>query len=611
MACLCGKYPGRCAMLAAVLLAVACGRPPASDVPPAVRANDNRTPGGVLRRDTLTLRLVAQLARWHPEADSGPAVHVQALGEEGKAPQIPAPLVRVPVGTVIDAYVRNALTDSTLWIRGLAAPGAARDSVAIPPGRTHRFTFTAGAPGTFLYRATPGTAAAVEREQMAGAIVVDSSGARPDDRVLVINIWGDPIDSTGYRNALTINGRSWPHTERFRATVGDSIRWRVVNGSQRPHPMHLHGFYFRIDARGDGRSDTSYTAPQRRLAVTEVLHPGQTMSMVWSPDRDGNWLFHCHLGFHVIPDTRLNPPHDHADALSQDAGTHMAGLVLGVEVRAPRGWREPTRGAAERFRLFVQEGKRVGRAPRALGYVLGVDGRDPPPDSISFPGPVLVMHRGQPTDVTVMNRLREPTAVHWHGVELESYSDGVAGWSGAGRRIAPMIAPADSFTARLTLPRAGTFIYHTHLGDLEQLTSGLYGALVVLEPGRRFDPATDHVFVAGWDGAADPRLVVNGDSTSGPVDYASGVPHRLRFINIGMAEAIVARLTRDTSLVSWRPVAKDGADLPPPQARVRPSMLSLDVGETHDVEFTPPAAGSYTLTVSLGPFVWRQPIRVR
>ena len=63
----------------------------------------------------------------------------------------------------------------------------------------------------------------------------------------MMNIWGDLLDSTTYRNALAINGRSWPYTERIEATVGDSVRWRVINATARPHPMHLHGFYFRID----------------------------------------------------------------------------------------------------------------------------------------------------------------------------------------------------------------------------------------------------------------------------------------------------------------------------------------------------------------------------
>ena len=81
-----------------------------SSGPPEVVANDNRVAAGILTGDTLAVRLVVQRARWHPEAPDGPFVDVEALGEEGKAPAIPAPLLRVRAGTVIAATVRNAAT---------------------------------------------------------------------------------------------------------------------------------------------------------------------------------------------------------------------------------------------------------------------------------------------------------------------------------------------------------------------------------------------------------------------------------------------------------------------------------------------------------------------
>ena len=469
--------------------------------------------------------------------------------------------------------------------------------------------FAPGAPGTYLYGAMPGvldaqarpTHPTLEREQMAGGLVVDSAGARTDDRVVVINIWGEPTDSLNYRNALTLNGQSWPYTERMDATVGDTLRWRVINGSRRNHPMHLHGFYFRVDARGTALRDTLYAPGARRLAVTEDLSPGNTMAIAWAPDRPGNWLFHCHVGFHVLPATRLDPPpgNEH-DLHSGEAMRHMAGLVLGSEVAPGAGWTEPVRGTARSLHLFVDEGPRRGHAPRALSFVLQRTATPPAPDSVEIPGSVLVLTRGESTDITVVNRLREGTSIHWHGIELESYFDGVAGWSGAGARMAPVVAPADSFVARLTLPRAGTFIYHTHLNDIEQLTSGLYGAIVVLEPGQRFDSTTDHVFVSGWDGDEEPaRLLVNGDSLPPPMTMAVGVPHRLRFVNIGPAARVLFSLRRDTTLVRWRALAKDGADLPAGAATPRRAVERLAVGETFDAEFLPVTPGDYVLTVGL------------
>lgn len=596
-------------------------------VAPTVQANDNRLPAGTLRDGTLRINLTISMARWYPEAEGGPFVDVAAFGEEGRPPQIPAPLIRVPLGTTVVATIRNSLSDSTVYVYGLVAaePGqatsrsaskSAADAIVLRPGESRTVRFAVGSPGTYLYHATLGSVNRFvlrplpaelrrmgEREQLSGALVVDSLNARADERIFVMNIWAGPEDSAGYRRTLTINGKSWPHTERIDATTGDSLRWRIVNGSTRNHPMHLHGFYFRIDSRGTGRSDTTYAPADRRLAVTEALSAGQTMSITWSPERPGNWLFHCHTLFHVTTEARLTSVGDTAHAgHGGDPLEHMAGLIIGISVRPSEGFVASPRGPARQLHLFVNEGKPRGDSPRAMSFVLQQGGRPPATDSMEIPGTVLVLTRDEPTDITVVNRLADATAVHWHGIELESFSDGVAGWSGANSQVASMIAPADSFVARLTMPRTGTFIYHTHLKDLEQLTSGLYGAIVVLKPGERFDPSRDHVFVTGWDGETPANnVVVNGDKTAPPMELAAGVTHRLRFVNISPAVAISASLRRDSAVVSWRRRAKDGADLPASAARVVPALQRLEVGETFDAEFTPPSAGVYTLAIAGGP----------
>jgi len=575
---------------------------------PVVRANDNRASAGKLRGNVLTVRLVVQMARWYPQADNGPFIDVEAFAEEGRTPTIPAPLIRVPTGTIVEATIRNALPDSSITIHGFQTrPAENSDTVRLAPGETRTLRFAAGEPGTYLYRGVVGKSRDRsgsgrddrEREQIAGAFIIDSLGQRKSDRVLVINIWGKWEDSTRYNNALAINGKSWPYTERLGATVGDTLRWRVVNASARAHPMHLHGFYFRVDAQGDLRRDTVYASEQRRLVVTEQVRAGRTIDMTWSPDRPGNWLFHCHLGFHVVPEVRLDPPPErHHANYAHNPADHMAGLIMGITVEPGRGWKPVAEGPARKLRLFVQEGWKRARSPRTMRFVLQRDSVAPAPDSTGPLSSTLVLTRGEPADITVINRLTEPTGIHWHGIELESYSDGVVGWSGMGKRVAPLIAPRDSFTAHLTLPRAGTFIYHTHLNDLEQLTSGLYGAIIVLEPGQRFDPRTDHLYVAGWDGVAQPpHVLVNGDSVLPPREMAFGAKHRLRFINIGVAVSVRFSLRRDTALVSWKAVAKDGADLPPAQATTRRAIQAAFVGEAYDFEFDPPERGTYNLVI--------------
>lgn len=573
-----------------------------------IEANDNRAPAGQLRGDTLSIELEVRMGTWRPEADSGPAIEVAAFAEAGKAPQVPGPLIRIKEGTTIAATIRNALTDSTISIFGLLTQSAGlKDSLTLRPGEARQVRFTATAAGTYFYRAvlgkhTPDRHVNDEREEVAGALIVDPPGPVAPDRIFAINIWGSRVDSAvyrpiDYRNAITINGRSWPYTDRIEATTGDTVRLRVINLSGRTHPMHLHGFYYQVLSRGDGVSDTVYAADDRRMVVTEEMRPFTTMAMSFAPNRPGNWLFHCHVGFHVVPQSRLNKVAAGThDEMSHDPMIHMAGLAVGITVHPGPGWTPPNQGKARRLHLYVDEGKQRHRAKRALGFVLQRGAKPPQPDSVEIPGSVLVLTRGQPTDMVVTNRLHEAAAIHWHGVELLSYSDGVAGWSGDGQQLAPVIAPGDSFTAHLLLPRAGTFIYHTHLNDLEQLSSGLYGAIVVLEPGQRFDPLRDHVFVAGWDSPnpEPPRILINGDSLPGPLQLKSGVPHRFRFINIGLALPVGFGIYQDSSLVRWRRVAKDGADLPTHQAVEVNALQAVQVGETYDFEWTP-ERGEYQL----------------
>jgi FtsP/CotA-like multicopper oxidase with cupredoxin domain len=124
----------------------------------------------------------------------------------------------------------------------------------------------------------------------------------------------------------------------------------------------------------------------------------------------------------------------------------------------------------------------------------------------------------------------------------------------------------------------------------------------VLEPGKQFDNRRDHLFVTGWDGDIRapklPHLLVNGDSLPGPLVLAAGVTHRLRFVNIGPAGLIRFAILRDTSLVNWRRLAKDGADLPPHQAIRSPSAQPIAVGETYDFEFMP-ERGRYRLVAEI------------
>lgn len=147
------------------------------------------------------------------------------------------------------------------------------------------------------------------------------------------------IAEEGGHFELAINALSWPHTERLEYPVGEEIRWRWINGSGFEHPMHLHGSHFRTRARGDGRAESRVPSESVQEVVTEFMEPGSTFQMSWTPTRPGNWLMHCHIRDHIIPDPprpeeqRLHDLHD----VRLHALEAMAGLVMGIVVRDEGG----------------------------------------------------------------------------------------------------------------------------------------------------------------------------------------------------------------------------------------------------------------------------------
>jgi FtsP/CotA-like multicopper oxidase with cupredoxin domain len=183
----------------------------------------------------------------------------------------------------------------------------------------------------------------------------------------------------------------------------------------------------------------------------------------------------------------------------------------------------------------------------------------------------------------------------------------------------PPIQPGDSFTAEFVPPRAGTYIYHTHANEQLQMGSGLYGALLVVDSTRPYDPATDKLIVVGGAGPADslPQFgfespgLVNGSNAPPPMDLQVGRTYRFRLININPDWRIIFSLMSDSALARWRPVAKDGADLPLSRRVPRPAWLLTGPGETADFEFTPRAKGDLRLEVKTLLPGWIIPIPVR
>jgi FtsP/CotA-like multicopper oxidase with cupredoxin domain len=194
--------------------------------------------------------------------------------------------------------------------------------------------------------------------------------------------------------------------------------------------------------------------------------------------------------------------------------------------------------------------------------------------------------------------LATPLSVHWHGIELESYFDGVGGFSGGGTRIAPMIAAGDSFVVRFTPPRAGTFMYHVHGESGPELSSGLYAPLVVLEPGATFDARLERIIVLadGGPGEGNP-IFINGTATPDTMKLVAGATYRIRTIYISADDIYFTTLRGPSGPVAIQFAAVDGHDLPAGPPVMTPARFPTGPGHTRDILFTPSVPGDYALDV--------------
>jgi FtsP/CotA-like multicopper oxidase with cupredoxin domain len=612
------------ALLMVAVLCVATTAFAQDPVPPArILANDNRIPAGKLDNGVWNVALDIRDGAWHAEAEKGPPLFVEAFGEVGKDAQVPGPLLRVPANITVHVTITNKL-EKPATVHGFFTRPAAEDTgVEIAPNQTHEFTFASGSPGTYFYWArtteelvTPaGVHVRPQFEDAAlnGAFIVDAPGPVPPERIFVITtMFGMPNALTQGFEVATINGKEYPYTDALEYTMGDPIRWRVINPSFAEHPMHLHGAFFKVASLGDDKSDTRYEGADQQNMVTEDLRAGHTMLMEWTPSHTGRWLYHCHFHAHMsseerVPVVGLQHPSLYGDPTAV-AGTPlphdppnamhgMGGLLMVINVK-------PKPGAPP---------DQVARNPRKLDLVLQPDATDAKEKLLSCSlregskvetshgvsvGPPMILHRDQPVEITVINHLTEPATIHWHGLELDSYYDGVMG-EGMGEQMTPMVEPGKSFVVRFTPNRAGTFIYHTHASNPAQLSHGVYGAIIVLAPGKKYDAEHERLIVIGTRDTyfTAEHITVNGSETFPSMSMERGVSYRVRIVNMAPNLAGTILLGTKEHPLQWREIAKDGADVPARLDKTIDARLDIASGETYDFEVQPQSDGDIPITV--------------
>jgi manganese oxidase len=269
------------------------------------------TPNGA----SLPWRVVDGVKVYHLVAEPvrhefAPGLVADCWGYNGR---VHGPTLEAVEGDRVRIYVTNRLpAPTTVHWHGALLPNG-MDGVGgltqqpIPPGGTFRYEFTFRQHGTLMYHSHHD-----EMTQMAlglmGLLVVHprAPAGPPVDRdyAILLSEWKlvpgttrpDPNEMTDF-NVLTMNARVFPGTAPLLARTGDRVRIRLGNLSAMDHhPIHLHGFAFRITETDGGVIPESARWPE-----TMVLVPvGSTRTIEFVADTPGDWALHCHMTHHVM-----------------------------------------------------------------------------------------------------------------------------------------------------------------------------------------------------------------------------------------------------------------------------------------------------------------------
>ncbi len=252
----------------------------------------------------------------------------------------------------------------------------------------------------------------------------------------------------------------------------------------------------------------------------------------------------------------------------------------------------------------------------------------------SIPGPTLRFTEGDYARISVTNTMEVETSVHWHGILLPNFQDGVP------YLTTPPIRPGETFEYFFQLKQSGTYWYHSHTMLQEQ--SGVYGSLVIEPKKKTLDYDSDLVLVlSDWtnqkpknvlrnlkrgnewynikkgtatplnqvisrgafgaqlnfwrqrmEGAdiADiyyPAFLTNGQPIQNYTDFKPGEKVRLRIINAAASSQFWMTFGGEDPLL----VAADGLDVIP----VKHNKTFIAIAETYDFIITIPANGKIEL----------------
>jgi len=108
---------------------------------------------------------------------------------------------------------------------------------------------------------------------------------RPPSREIVLHLTGNM-----QRFIWGFDGKKFSDSQPIHLTLGERVRFVLINDTMMEHPIHLHGLWSEIEVGQD---------EFRPYKHTVNVKPGERMSFLVSADTPGRWAFHCHIMMHM------------------------------------------------------------------------------------------------------------------------------------------------------------------------------------------------------------------------------------------------------------------------------------------------------------------------
>jgi FtsP/CotA-like multicopper oxidase with cupredoxin domain len=221
-----------------------------------------------------------------------------------------------------------------------------------------------------------------------------------------------------------------------------------------------------------------------------------------------------------------------------------------------------------------------------------------------IPGPLIRATVGDRLIVHFTNQLDEPTTMHWHGVRVPIEMDGIPEIS------QPAVKTGESFTYDFVVRDASLYWYHPHVMSAAQVGYGLYGALLVEDPGDGVGVADTVTLVLsdiGFDrtgtlesadsggsagmvfGREGAYVLVNG-RTQPRITARAGAPQRWRIVNTAKSRFFYLDL-------DGQPFTVIGQDGGLQERAVTTDILLITPGERMDVIVAPTGKPGSSVTL--------------